>query len=40
MGELLESIKSVDDNFDEMWVWFDEKYGDFIKIIDVVINVI
>ena len=39
-GEPLESIKSVDDNLDEMWARLDEKYGDPTKITDVVINAI
>lgn len=36
--ELLDIVKSVDDDFDEMWRCFDFKYGDFVKIVDVIID--
>lgn len=36
--EFLVYVKSVDDDVYEMWKWFDEKYGDLVKVVDVIIN--
>lgn len=36
--EFLVYVKSVDDDVYEMWKWFDEKYGDLVKVMDVIIN--
>lgn len=33
-------VKSVDDDIIVMWKRLDEKYGDFVKVVDVVMCVI
>lgn len=38
--ELVEIVKGMDDDIKEMWKWFDEKYGDLVKLMDVIINII
>lgn len=38
--ELVDVVKSIDDDFEVMWKWLDEKYGDFMKVVDVIMNVI
>lgn len=36
--ELMVVVKGVDDDIIEMWKWLDEKYGDFVKLVDVSID--
>lgn len=31
-------MNSVDDDIDEMWYFLDEKYGDLVKVVDVIID--
>lgn len=38
--ELVDMVKSVDDDIIVMWKRLDEKYGDFVKVVDVVMCVI
>ena len=38
--EATDTVKSVDDDIQEMWKWFDEKYGDPAKVADAIINTI
>lgn len=40
--ELVEIVKGIimDDDIKEMWKRFYEKYGDLVKLTDVIINII
>lgn len=31
-------VKSIDDDISEMWKRLDEKYGDLVKVVDVIID--
>lgn len=37
-NELVNIVKSIDDDIIEMWKRLDEKYGDFLKVVDVIID--
>lgn len=36
--EVVSTVKSIDDDFGVMWKRLDEKYGDFVKVVDVIMN--
>lgn len=34
--ELIDIVKGIDDNIQEMWKRFYGKYGDLVKVVDVI----
>lgn len=33
-------VKSIDDNFELLWKCLDEVFGDLVKVVDVIMNLI
>lgn len=37
-GDLVRLVNCVDDDIDEIWYCLDDKYGDLVKVVDVIID--